>query len=206
MILLRVTDCKEYPVTTSMDTPFRPLPGMYFFDAWRITPCQAQRIVASDTRSEESPLEQVASEEESLAGVRPSMQKKAAEVAPDQHVYELSRATTRAFHSFDKPLRDRLSAIDKRSMELRPLEHIEVLAGAFASVNRTGLMPKLASTSRQQARGLKASFGSFFWNTTFEILVVHERPCRTQASRCSPSSSVICPCLSLTSLRWDEGC
>ena len=49
MILLRVTDCKEYPVTASMDTPFRPLPGMYSFDAWRITPCQAQRIVASDT-------------------------------------------------------------------------------------------------------------------------------------------------------------
>ena len=28
IILLRVTDCKEYPVSTSMDTPFRPLPGM----------------------------------------------------------------------------------------------------------------------------------------------------------------------------------
>ena len=90
MILLRVTDCKEYPVTASMDTPFRPLPGMYFFDAWRITPCQAQRIVASDTRSDESPLEQAASEEESSAWVRPTMPKKTAEVAPDQHVYELS--------------------------------------------------------------------------------------------------------------------
>ena len=134
MSLLRLTDCKEYPVTAAMDTPFRPLPGMYFFDAWRITPCQAQRLVATDTRSEESSLEQVTNEEDTSAWVKPSMPKKAAEAAPDQNVYELSRATTRALYAFDKPLRDRLSTMDKRSMELHPLEHIEVLEGSFASV------------------------------------------------------------------------
>ena len=83
MILLRLTDCKEYPVTAAMDTPFRPLPGMYFFDAWRITPCQAQRLVATEKRSEESPLEQVTNEEDTSAWVKPPMPKKAAEAAPD---------------------------------------------------------------------------------------------------------------------------
>ena len=107
---------------------------MYFFDAWRITPCQAQRLVATEARSEESPLEQVTSEEEASTWVKPSVPKKTAEASPDQNVYELSRATTRALFAFDKPLRDRLSAMDKRSMELQSLEHIEVLEGAFASV------------------------------------------------------------------------
>ena len=62
------------------------------------------------------------------------MPKKATEAAPDQNAYELSRATTRALYAFDKPLRDRLNSMGKRSMELHPLEHIEVLEGSFASV------------------------------------------------------------------------
>ena len=134
MLLLRLSDCKEYTITTAMVTPFRPLPGMYFFDAWRIAPCQAQRLVATEARSEESPLEQVTGEEEASTWAKTPVSKKTAEVSPDQSVYELSRATTRALHAFDKPLRDRLSAMDKRSMELQPLEHIEVLEGAFTSV------------------------------------------------------------------------
>ena len=66
--------------------------------------------------------------------------------APDQNVYELSRATTRALYAFDKPLRDRLSTMDKRSMELHPLEHIEVLEGSFASVKTDWPFSKLASS------------------------------------------------------------
>ena len=54
MILLRLMDGKEYSVNAAMDTPLRTLPGMYFFDAWRIAPCQAQRLVATEKRSEES--------------------------------------------------------------------------------------------------------------------------------------------------------
>ena len=56
----------------------------------------------------ESPLEQVTNEEDASVGAIPSVPKKAAEAAPGQNVYELSRATTRALIAFDRPLRDRL--------------------------------------------------------------------------------------------------
>ena len=52
----------------------------------------------------------------------------------DPQVYELSRATTRALIAFDTPLRDQLVGLEKRSMELLPLQYIEELECAFASV------------------------------------------------------------------------
>ena len=134
MTLIRLMDGKEYSVSAAVDTPLRTLPGMYFFDAWRLAPCQAQRIVATDKRSEESPLENVIKEEEAPAWATSSASRKSTEVFSDPNVYELSRATSRALIAFDSPLRDNLIGMNKRSMELRPLEYIEVLESAFASV------------------------------------------------------------------------
>ena len=56
VVLLRLMDGKEYPVGTTADSPLRTLPGMHFFDAWRLAPSQAQRIVASNNRSGKRPL------------------------------------------------------------------------------------------------------------------------------------------------------
>ena len=37
-VLFRLSDNKEYKVSDFSDTPLRPLPGMFFFDAWRLEP------------------------------------------------------------------------------------------------------------------------------------------------------------------------
>ena len=97
---------------------------MHFFDAWRLVPSQAQRIVASDKRSEESPLEQVVKEEEVSTWTAASAPAKMTDSSIDPQGYELSRSTTRALIDFDTPLRDMLVGIDKRSMELGHLEHM----------------------------------------------------------------------------------
>ena len=62
-VLFRLDDSKEYQVWDSSDTPLRPLPGMYFFDAWRINPSLTHSVVATATSSEESSLEEVESGE-----------------------------------------------------------------------------------------------------------------------------------------------
>ena len=115
MVLLRLMDGKEYLVGSTVDSPVKALPGMHFFDAWRLVPSQAQRIVASEKRSEESPLEQVVKEEEVSAWATASAPTRIADVPTDPQGYELSRSTTRALIDFDTPLRDMLVGIDKRS-------------------------------------------------------------------------------------------
>ena len=87
MVLLRLMDGKEYPVGTAVDSPLRALQGMHFFDAWRLVPSQAQRIVALDKRSEESPLENVVKEEEVTAWATASAPRRTADVPADPHVY-----------------------------------------------------------------------------------------------------------------------
>ena len=69
---------------------------MHFFDAWRLAPSQAQRIVASDRRSEEeSPLEQVVKEEEVASWATTSAPSGRQDVPTDPQGYELNRSTTR---------------------------------------------------------------------------------------------------------------
>ena len=97
-------------------------------------PSQAQRIVASEKRSEESPLEQVVKEEEASAWATASAPTGMTDNPTDPQGYELNRSTTRALIDFDSPLRDMLVGIDKRTMELKHLEHLEKLESAFSSV------------------------------------------------------------------------
>ena len=120
MVLLRLMDGKEYSVSAAVDAPLRALQGMHFFDAWRLVPSQAQRIVATETRSDEPPLENVIKDEEPSAWATASAPRRTADVPSDPQVYELSRATTRALIAFDTPLRDQLVGLEKRSMELLP--------------------------------------------------------------------------------------
>ena len=134
IVLLRLMDGKEYPVSSRGDTPVKALPGMHFFDAWRLAPSQAQRIVASERRSEESPLEQVVKEEDVSAWATTSAPSGRQDIPTDPQGYELNRSTTRALIDFDTPLRDTLEGVDKRTIELKHLEHLDRLEGAFSSV------------------------------------------------------------------------
>ena len=130
--------------------------------------------------------------EDASAWTIPSAPKAAAEAAPDQNVYELSRARTRALIAFDKPLRDRLLGMDKRSMELRPLEYIEVLEGAFASVKSDWPFAKIGINLEAAGSRFEGILRLIFleYHLTRALL---EKPCRMQVFRCSPSSSAICP-------------
>ena len=134
-VLFRLDDNKEYQVWDSSDTPLRPLPGMYFCDAWRINPSLTHSVVAMATRSEESSLEEVGSDDIGEVATKPSAPLAGADAVPDGDVYELNLATTKALRALDGPLREALgSPEDRRSMDLRPLEHIDALTVAMGTV------------------------------------------------------------------------
>ena len=56
-MLLRLHDSKIFKLSNLSDMPLRPLPGMFFFEAWRVCPQMAKDTAATATYSEEPPLE-----------------------------------------------------------------------------------------------------------------------------------------------------
>ena len=116
-------------------SPFRPLPGIFFFDAWRISPTLAQTLAPTAVQSDEPPLGEPDVEDESPDSSRGSYVQAKQEAVPDKDTYELSYSATVALQAIDAPLRERFHAQSKDgALDLGLLEHVDQIALAYLDV------------------------------------------------------------------------